>query len=130
MYVSLASRNRIMTELAIPPGPLVGEAYRYLLELRMEHGPAWPEPDQARIAILLRRLAKDNFAILQRADGQFVQAVGRTGGGYVIEYQDGDLSRHYATETSDLAEVIDVFQDFADGGQTWLQQHNWKPLRL
>lgn len=31
--------NEIMTILGIPPGPLVGQAYKYLLELRMEHGP-------------------------------------------------------------------------------------------
>jgi poly(A) polymerase len=31
--------NEIMAILGIPPGPLVGRAYAYLLELRMEHGP-------------------------------------------------------------------------------------------
>jgi poly(A) polymerase len=31
--------NEIMTILEIPPGRLVGEAYKYLLGLRMEHGP-------------------------------------------------------------------------------------------
>jgi poly(A) polymerase len=31
--------NEIMQVLGIPPGPLVGKAYKYLLELRMEHGP-------------------------------------------------------------------------------------------
>jgi len=31
--------NEIMTLLGVPPGPLVGEAYRHLLALRMEHGP-------------------------------------------------------------------------------------------
>jgi poly(A) polymerase len=31
--------TEIMEILGIPPGPLVGKAYRYLLELRMEHGP-------------------------------------------------------------------------------------------
>ena len=31
--------NEIMTLLDVPPGPLVGEAYRHLLALRMEHGP-------------------------------------------------------------------------------------------
>ena len=31
--------NEIMAVLEIPPGPLVGRAYRYLLELRLEHGP-------------------------------------------------------------------------------------------
>jgi poly(A) polymerase len=31
--------NEIMAELGLPPGPKVGEAYRYLLDLRMERGP-------------------------------------------------------------------------------------------
>jgi poly(A) polymerase len=31
--------NAIMQILGIPPGPLVGKAYKHLLELRMEHGP-------------------------------------------------------------------------------------------
>jgi poly(A) polymerase len=31
--------NEIMKLLGIPPGPAVGRAYRFLLELRMEHGP-------------------------------------------------------------------------------------------
>jgi poly(A) polymerase len=31
--------NEIMAVLGIPPGPAVGQAYRHLLALRMEHGP-------------------------------------------------------------------------------------------
>jgi poly(A) polymerase len=31
--------NEIMATLGIPPGPLVGKAYQFLLGLRMEHGP-------------------------------------------------------------------------------------------
>jgi poly(A) polymerase len=31
--------NEIMTVLGVPPGPLVGAAYRYLLDLRIERGP-------------------------------------------------------------------------------------------
>jgi poly(A) polymerase len=31
--------NEIMQLLGLPPGPLVGKAYQYLLALRMEHGP-------------------------------------------------------------------------------------------
>jgi poly(A) polymerase len=31
--------NEIMAILGVPPGPVVGRAYGYLLELRMEHGP-------------------------------------------------------------------------------------------
>jgi poly(A) polymerase len=31
--------NEIIEILGIKPGPIVGQAYEYLLELRMEHGP-------------------------------------------------------------------------------------------
>jgi poly(A) polymerase len=31
--------NRIMTHLGIAPGPLVGQAWQHLLDLRIEHGP-------------------------------------------------------------------------------------------
>lgn len=33
------SGNEIMEILDVPPGPLVGQAYKYLLQLRMEQGP-------------------------------------------------------------------------------------------
>ena len=35
--------NEIMRILGIKPGPLVGQAYAHLLELRLEHGPLGPE---------------------------------------------------------------------------------------
>src|SRR5699024_2121864 len=35
--------NRIMEVLDLPPGRTVGEAYKHLLELRMEHGPLGEE---------------------------------------------------------------------------------------
>jgi poly(A) polymerase len=42
--------NRIMELLGIPPGPQVGQAWRYLKELRMERGPL--PPDEAEEALL------------------------------------------------------------------------------
>jgi len=41
--------NQIMAELGLRPGPEVGAAYRFLLELRIENGPM--EPDEARAAL-------------------------------------------------------------------------------
>src|SRR5437763_7892177 len=41
--------NEIMAELGIGPGPLVGRAYRYLLDLRIEQGPM--SKDDARLAL-------------------------------------------------------------------------------
>lgn len=41
--------NQIMELLGIGPGREVGEAYRYLLELRLEHGPMSPEDATAAL---------------------------------------------------------------------------------
>ena len=40
---------RIMALLGIKPGPLVGRAYRFLLEERLENGPAAPEEAEAKL---------------------------------------------------------------------------------
>ncbi len=40
---------RIMAVLGLKPGPVVGRAYKYLLELRMEHGPLDPEDAESRL---------------------------------------------------------------------------------
>ena len=42
--------NAIIALLGVPPGPVIGEAYRYLLELRIEHGPLGE--DRARAELL------------------------------------------------------------------------------
>jgi poly(A) polymerase len=42
--------SQIMQVLGIAPGPVVGEAYRFLLELRMDRGPLGP--DKARAELL------------------------------------------------------------------------------
>src|SRR4051794_3739150 len=41
--------NRIMAILGLPPGREVGEAYRYLMELRLDEGPMSPEDAEARL---------------------------------------------------------------------------------
>ncbi len=42
--------QQIMEILSIPPGPQVGEAYRFLLDLRLDHGPS--SYDEAKAALL------------------------------------------------------------------------------
>ncbi|MCH6468395.1 CCA tRNA nucleotidyltransferase [Sinomonas terrae] len=41
--------QQIMQILGVPPGPVVGRAYRYLLEERMENGPASEEEARAKL---------------------------------------------------------------------------------
>ena len=54
--------NQIMDLLGIGPGPLVGQAYRYLLEQRMEHGPM-SEPE---VLAVLQRWWRDHRAAQAR----------------------------------------------------------------
>jgi poly(A) polymerase len=41
--------ERIMEILALPPGREVGEAYRFLLELRLDEGPLGEEEAEKRL---------------------------------------------------------------------------------
>ena len=41
--------NEIMSILGIPAGPLVGKAYEFLLELRLEEGPLGKEEAKVRL---------------------------------------------------------------------------------
>ncbi|WP_375424449.1 CCA tRNA nucleotidyltransferase [uncultured Friedmanniella sp.] len=43
--------RQIMALLDIPPGPLVGKAYHYLLELRIDEGPLAPEQAEAALSV-------------------------------------------------------------------------------
>ena len=38
-----------MEILGIPAGPLVGKAYKHLLEVRMDHGPLGPDEAEAHL---------------------------------------------------------------------------------
>ncbi|GIH08966.1 CCA tRNA nucleotidyltransferase [Rhizocola hellebori] len=49
--------NAIMELLGVPPGPIVGKAWQYLKELRLERGPLSPEQAQEE----LRRWADENL---------------------------------------------------------------------
>ena len=57
--------NQIMEILGVPPGPVVGKARQYLLELRLEHGPLGTE----RAAQALRRWAGAEGLPTGPADG-------------------------------------------------------------
>ena len=41
--------QQIMALLDVKPGPIVGEAYRYLLEVRLDEGPIGPDAAADRL---------------------------------------------------------------------------------
>ncbi len=46
--------NQVMKQLGVPPGPVVGEALAYLLELRLDEGPLSEDDARARLAAWAR----------------------------------------------------------------------------
>jgi poly(A) polymerase len=69
--------NEIMRILGVPPGRVVGQAYRHLLDLRMEHGPLGAE----RATQELLRWAAEERAAREEAAGEGSAAEGEAAGG-------------------------------------------------
>ncbi|HEY6277620.1 MAG TPA: CCA tRNA nucleotidyltransferase [Streptosporangiaceae bacterium] len=81
--------NQIMDILGLPPGPLIGKAYQYLLELRMERGPLGTE----RAIQELRRWAADEGLAVppgSAGDGERSGAAGPEAAGPEAGGPDGD----------------------------------------
>ena len=54
--------TQIMAILGVPAGPVVGQAYKFLLEERMEHGPRTPEAAEAALRQWWSRRQADDSA--------------------------------------------------------------------
>lgn len=108
--------------------------YRATYTLSAERLPTVDDPDERRLEWVAGRLGLDNtYAILERADGWFVQigygqAVGVPAGSYALEYQEGALDQHYRSCTTDRQEVVKLLQEFRAGEDTWKRRHVWRPL--
>jgi len=94
-------------------------------------GNRYPDPSSDRVARSARDLSPDNeFVILERADGWFVQVAYDGDTGYTMEYQEGSLDQQYQTETTDLNDVIGFLSEFLAGQDTWKRHHTWRHLQL
>jgi hypothetical protein len=93
-----------------------------------------PSPDV--LGRLLGGLSPDEwFAILERADGWYVQVgvgaqAGTRPGWYALERHDGDPSQHYQTVVTDLREVIAAFTGFAADDPGWTRRFAWEHYEL
>jgi hypothetical protein len=98
--------------------------------------PAVLDPDARRVEWIARQLGDENhFAVLERADGWYVQVgygerVGVPAGTYVLEYREGSADRHFRTETRDVAEATRFLQEFLAGKERWKHRHAWRTLKL
>ena len=110
--------------------------YRATFTLTSAGLPNVPHPDAKRLDRVARQLGdKSYYAILERADGWYVQVgyggtAGTGPGTYALEYREGSMERHFRSDTTDLTEVIRFLQEFLAGDETWKRRHTWQPLFL
>lgn len=99
-----------------------------------------PMPDEQTIRQAVLDLTaeanadSENFLILERGldDDHFIQTAFDLEWGFVLEYQDGGLSRHYECTEPELGadHVIVAFQRYAVANPDWDEGLKWQRLNL
>jgi hypothetical protein len=101
--------------------------------LELEDGTTIERPTDAEIHDALATLQGDmanSFAILGQDQLTYMQAAPMDEG-YILEFQDGDVSRHYqAVNLLPLSAVIEAFQFYCRGDDTWKLKTQWQRLDL
>ncbi len=91
------------------------------------------EPSEAEIRTALATLAVDAFAILSRAEEQYVQVYHNEDGSFQLEYRAGSYDQHFAAARSPALEnVQDVFAAYAAAGQQdpWQDGWSWEKMEF
>jgi hypothetical protein len=92
------------------------------------------DPDDQIIAQALQNLTGegDSFAILSKTEMMYIQTAGSSEEGFVLEYQDGSLDRHFrcSDEHLDLDKVIWAFTLYICGDERWRTEFNWEKEEL
>jgi hypothetical protein len=108
----------------------------WTFELQSQRSRPFRDPDAEAIGRVLVRLSKDNYyAVLNRADGWYVQVgvgerAGTRPGWYVLERREGGPDSHFRTESSDVTEVVRMFVAFAQDDVTAVKRFAWRRVAL
>ena len=87
-------------------------------------------PDDEAIARALRTIdgEDNNFAILSVDDLTYIQTEGGPSRGFVLEYQEGSMARHYRAQDQALSvdSIIEAFRAYASSDPTWKDRFQWE----
>jgi hypothetical protein len=97
--------------------------------LKTRWGNELPEPSLPHIreAIEGFRGGSNSFAILAKSELTYMQCSGGRSVGYSLKYQEGSLDDHYECHDKLIEEdVIEAFQAYRNGNESWRTKFNWK----
>ena len=104
------------------------------MKLETENGATIKNPSSAQIEDALRKLADGGggFAILSQDEMTYLQAAGNRAGGFVVEYQDGDVDSHFeATQGAvPLGDLEKAFRLYAMGDAGWKSMFEWQAIEI
>jgi hypothetical protein len=102
------------------------------LRIVLEDWTVIDNPSADNIEAALNSLHADGnaFAILEVTDMTFMQVLLQPEGTYVIEHRAGAAHRHYQAVTRDLGSVVNAFQAYAAGDDSWQGAFGWRKIRL
>ena len=71
----------------------------------------------------------DSFAILARADQDYIQTSGDSRNGFVLEYREGSEEKHFSCSSTELSveQVISAFQSYLAADDKWKSELEWQP---
>ncbi len=85
-------------------------------------------------ADILASIEGEDFAILSCNDQTYIQCAEQDEPpyGYVLEYQDGSLDRHYTAADGPitLERVLSAFVKYLRGDSSWRSDFRWDKMRL
>lgn len=100
-----------------------------VMRLTTEDGTELINPDAEQQTHALSRLGLpgNGFAILGSADQVYIQTSGSRANGYIIEYRDGDETKHFTSRRTDIPheEMLAIFEAYRTGG-AWKALVDWK----
>lgn len=104
------------------------------MNFKLGSGATIDNPSPAEMAAALSALGGGpaSFAILTRAERQFIQAVGSFTGGFLLEFQDGPEDQHFQSAANHLSidTTIRAFTSYQTGDDGWRQDIEWRQLDL
>lgn len=90
------------------------------------------EADLRQAVAALYPKKNDAFLVLSTSDTNYIQASVDSMGGFVVEYQEGDIKHHYQAKRSDLKadEVVKVLVFYVNGNDEWKKTTEWMLMEL
>lgn len=98
--------------------------------LNLNDDESYQEPDTSAVSNAIRHLELDTFAILSRADEDYVQTYHNDDGTYDLEYRAGSYDKHFraVSETLTTEDIVKVFAAFMTGQADWMGELEWEKV--